>query len=345
MIHSRELYELTRVRLLTFLREPEAIFWVFVFPLVLATVLGFAFRSAGPAPSRVGILDVAGAEELERTCERDELLETERFSDLELARKQLRKGAIDVLVTPGEPPVLAFDPQRNEAATAGVRVRRVLELEASGGEEAELVLAPVEETGSRYLDFLFPGLLGMNLMGAGMWGIGFTIAEMRRGKLLRRMLVTPMRRSSFFLSFILSRLLFLVLEVCVLCLIGVYVLGVPFRAGILGFMTFAVVGSFAFAGLGLLAAARAKTIEGVSGIINFIMMPMWLGSGVFFSYERFPEALHPFLRLLPLTGMNDALRGMMLDGDSLVHWLPELLVLGGWTAVTFFVSLRIFRWQ
>ncbi len=353
MTRRSELRELTRVRILTFLREPEALFWVFVFPLVLAAVLGFAFREGSLEPTPIGIIaerpgdatSEAATDALTLVLARDELLSIERFASFEDARKQLTKAAIDVLVIPGAPPTLELEPNKSEAEIARVRILRALELEASGGAEADVRIAPVTEKGSRYLDFLFPGLLGMNLMGTGMWGVGFAIADVRRRKFLKRLLVTPMRRSSFFLSFMLSRLVFLILELLVIVLIGTLLLDVPFRCNVFDFGVLSAVGAFTFAGLGILVASRAKTIEGVSGMMNLVMMPMWLGSGVFFSYERFPDGLQPVLKLLPLTGLNDALRAMMLDGDGLAAVGPELLVQVAWGALSFAVALKIFRWQ
>lgn len=339
-----EIRELTRVRVLLFLREPEAIFWVFVFPLVLAAVLGFAFRSGSLEPNRVAIVQGAGSERLVEAFERDEHLEAEVFADRDEAFAKLRKAAVDGVVEPGDPPKLAFDPDRQEAATARLRVERALAL-TDGEADASLTLEPVTETGSRYVDFLFPGLLGMNLMGTGMWGIGFAIADVRRRKFLRRLMVTPMRHSSFFLAFMLSRLVFLCLELSVLAGFGRWILGVPFEGDVISFGVICVLGAFTFAGLGILVASRVRTIEGVSGLMNFVMMPMWLASGVFFPYERFPDALHPLLRLLPLTALNDALRGIMLDGHSIFQLGFEIAVLVGWTVVTFAVALRIFRWE
>jgi ABC transporter DrrB family efflux protein len=339
-----EIRELTRVRILVFLREPEAIFWVFVFPIVLAAVLGFAFRSAGVRPSRIAVAGGAGAGEVIEALERGESLKVEALGGREEALDRLRKAAVDVMIEPGDPPRLTFDPARAEAETARLRVQRALTL-AAGGADAALGIEAVTETGSRYVDFLFPGLLGMNLMGTGMWGIGFAIADVRRRKFLKRLLVTPMRRSSFFLSFILSRLVFLFMELVVLASFGRWVLGVPFRGDIVSFSIVSLLGAITFAGLGILVAARTRTIEGISGLLNLVMMPMWLASGVFFSYERFPEALHPALRLLPLTGLNDALRAIMLDGESIVQQGPQIAMLAGWCVLTFLLALRIFRWE
>ena len=201
------------------------------------------------------------------------------------------------------------------------------------------------ETGSRYVDFLFPGLLGMNLMGTGMWGIGFAMADVRRKKFLKRLMCTPMRKSSFFLGFILSRLVFLVLELAVLVGFAKFVLGVPFEGDIISFAIICFVGAATFAGLGILVASRARTIEGVSGLMNLVMMPMWLASGVFFSYERFPDAMHPFLQVLPLTALNDALRAVMIDGAGLLSLLPEIGIMLAWCVASFVVALKIFRWE
>ncbi len=348
MGRTRELLELTRVRVILFLREPEAIFWVFVFPIVLAAVLGFAFRRTGIQASRIGVLDGEAAG-VTRALEAAEHVELVRYAEVERARKELRRAVIDLLVEvppPGSPAPMrvSLDPARSEAETARLRLLRALEDAAGAPRELLLEVAPITERGSRYIDFLFPGLLGMNLMGTGLWGIGFAIADARRRKFLKRLLVTPMRRSSFLLSFMLSRLVFLTLEVVALVLVGRWILGVPFRAGFLDFALATVLGAFTFAGLGILLASRVRTIEAVSGLVNLVMMPMWLGSGVFFSYERYPEAVRPVLRALPLTALNDCLRSLMLDGDPLSGMLPALGVLAAWCVVSFAVALRIFRW-
>jgi ABC transporter DrrB family efflux protein len=339
-----ELRELTRVRVLLFVREPEAIFWVFVFPVVLAAVLGFAFRTGSVEPGKIAVVQGEGTPRLLEALGLDEHVRAEVFDGRDEAFARLRKAAVDAMLEPGDPPRLTFDPARPEAETARLRVLRVLGL-ASGSGDPPLELAPITETGSRYVDFLYPGLLGMNLMGTGMWGIGFAIADTRRRKLLRRLLVTPMRRSSFFLSFMLSRLVWLILEIGVLASFGRWVLGVPFTGNVVTFSLIALLGGFTFAGMGILIASRVRTIEGVSGLMNLVMMPMWLGSGVFFSYERFPDAIHPLLRLMPLTALNDALRAVMIEGESILGQVPEVAVLAFWGAATFVAALKIFRWE
>jgi len=345
MSRTSELRELTRIRILLFVREKEAVFWVVAFPLILAAVLGFAFRDRGITPSPIGVVDGPGADALVERLESYPGLELERV-DVEEGRRLVERGKLDAVVSApeeeGTAPGVLLDRERPEAETARLRILAALD---PADADARVRLEEVEEVGSRYIDFLFPGLLGMNLMGTSMWGIGFAIADTRQKKLLRRLLVTPMRRSSFLLSFVLSRFVFLVGEVVLLVAFGVWVLGVPFHSGVAGFAALCLLGAFSFAGLGLLCASRARTIEGMSGLLNLVMMPMWLASGVFFSYERFPESAQPVLRLLPLSTLNDSLRALTLDGAGFLDQGFTIVTLGAWSVLSFALALRIFRWE
>ena len=341
---SRQIVELARVRVLLFLREPEALFWVLAFPVILAVVLGFAFRDQGPEESKVVVLGGAEAKAFAAVLEDGEQLDIEVVADQAEAERRLLQGITDAIVTPGSPPGIRYDPDRSEGTTARLRILRVLELRADPGAAMRAREDTVRKTGSRYIDFLFPGILGMNLMGTGVWSLGFALADLRQKKLLKRMLVTPMRKSSFLLSLGLSRLIFLVIEVGALLAFGPWVLDIPFRGAPEAFVVLTLAGGLAFAALGMLAASRARTLEGVSGILNLVLMPMWLCSGVFFSYERFPDALHPVLRVLPLSALNDGLRAVMLDGGGLGAILPELAIVAVWGIACFFTALKIFRW-
>ena len=205
--------------------------------------------------------------------------------------------------------------------------------------------AEVTEPGARYVDFLVPGLLGMNLMGTGMWGIGFSLVVARNGNLLKRLIAAPVRRSQLLAAQIISRLLFLVPEAGALLVFAHFVLGVPLRGSLLLLIAVSLLGALAFSGLGLLTAARPRTIEGVSGVMNLVMVPMWIFSGIFFSTERFPEGMQPFIQALPLTALNNALRSVMLEGVGLPPLLPEMALLAAWGFVSFLVAVRIFRWQ
>lgn len=347
MARFAELRQLTHVRLLLFLREPEAVFWVFIFPVVLALVLGLAFKGRGQDPSAVGVVEGTLPAAWIASLDEAEGVRLVRFADRDEAARKLRAGAVSALLTLRDDGSLQvrFDPTRPEGETARLRVEELVQRAEGRADPVNVLHEPVTETGARYIDFLLPGLLGMNLMSTGMWGTGFSLVDWRQKKLLKLFMATPMRRPNFLISQMLSRLLFLVAEVGVICAFGVFALGVPMRGDLFSFSLLCVLGAVCFSGLGLLVASRATTLEGVSGWMNFVMMPMWLLSGVFFSYERYPEFLLPYLRLLPLTALNDALRAVMLEGAGIWDLTSPTLVLVVSTLLTFAVALRIFRWR
>jgi len=357
------LVELTRVRLREFIREREAVFWVFVFPVLLAFALGIAFRNTAPEKIRIAVLDdgrgaTAGnnggaASEIVQSLKRTSDIEPMLLSETE-AVNALRSGRVALVVRPVAPESESgasrdfdyrYDPTRPESRTARLAVDDALQRARGRADVARARDEMVTEPGARYIDFLIPGLIGLNLMGSGMWGLGFAIVVARGRKLLKRFAATPMRRSHYLLSFMLSRLVFLVLEVVAVLVFGWLVFGVTVRGSVFSVGVIALLGGFTFSGLGLLVASRPTTIEGVSGLMNFVMLPMWLLSGTFFSSARFPEILQPFVKALPLTAVNDSLRAVINDGASLASNWPALLVLLTWCVVSFVVALRIFRWQ
>lgn len=171
------------------------------------------------------------------------------------------------------------------------------------------------------------------------------MADMRVRKLLKRFLATPMKRRDFLLSVMFSRMLFTIPEVCTLLLFGYLMFDVKNAGSFFSLLTLIVLGAASFSGLGLLVASRAKTIETVSGLMNLVMLPMYVVSGVFFSSERFPEIAQPIIQSLPLTAMNDSLRGVMLEGKSLLEVKREIIVLLIWGFVPFAIALKIFRWR
>lgn len=342
---DRGLARLTQVRYLEFVREPEALFWTFVFPVLLTAGLGLAFRSKPADQVRVAVLAGPRTDALASALEADERLVVQR-ADSAGAAQALRTGKVALVVVPGEAGVTyRFDEMRPEARTARLLTDDILQRASGRLDPVPAAEEHVREPGSRYIDFLLPGLLGMNLMGTGIWGIGFAIVDQRRKKLLKRLVATPMSRAHYLLSFMLSRLGWLVLEVGVLVGFGVFVFGVPLRGSFLTLAFACLLSAMMFAGVGLLVAARPRTIEAASGIMNLVMLPMWVFSGVFFNAANFPDALQPFIQALPLTAVVDAVRATMLEGATLAALAPELGIISGWLVVGFLVALRIFRWQ
>jgi ABC-2 type transport system permease protein len=341
---NRSLAQLTLAWLRGFYREPEAVFWVFGFPIVLAFALGIAFKNRGPGELRVGVAQGPGdSTTAAALAARPGLVAA--VLDSAAARTGLRTGRVALVVMPGDPVVYRYDSTRTESRLARLEVDDALQ--GAGGRQDPIAIRDDRrtESGSRYIDFLIPGLLGMNLMGSGLWGVGFSVVQARTKGLLKRFLATPMRKSEYLLSYMLSRLAFLVLEVAALVGFGWWMFDVGVHGTFVALAVVTLVGAFSFAGLGLLVASRAKTVEAVSGLMNLVMLPMWILSGTFFSYARFPDAMQPIVKALPLTGLNDALRGVMIDGTSLVGVAVPLGVVAAWGAVSFGVALKIFRWR
>jgi ABC transporter DrrB family efflux protein len=341
------LWQLTRVRMFGFLREPEAVFWVFAFPVLMALALGIAFRSSGPPKSRIGVLEGPGAAAVITALRTSNDLEVIGVAQ-DQAETALRRGRIAVLVRPGEPghpPALTFDPTRAETRLAQLATVDALERAAGRRDVVGATLDTRVRAGSRYIDFLIPGLIGLNLLGTGMWGIGFPIATARQQKLLKRLLATPMRRSHYLLSHMLARLVWLAMEVAAVLGFGMLAFGVQVRGSWLAFVLVNVLGAFSFSALGLLVASRARTIEAVSGLMNVTMMPMWLLSGSFFSADRFPTAMQWLVQALPLTAVNNALRAIMNEGAGLAAVALPIFIVVAWGVAGFFAALALFRWE
>ena len=329
-------------------REPEVIFWVFVFPLLLALGLGVAFRNKPADVISIAVVNGPGAQRALDLIERSPQKSTihPRVLPRPEAAKGFRLGKYDLLVevdANGKINYLA-DPARPESVFAKAQVDDALQTAAGRQSPLPTATANASEPGSRYIDFLIPGLIGMNVMNAAMWGIGFAIVEMRQRKLLKRFVATPMRRSDFLAALASSRLLLMVAELGILLGFGVLVFHLRVLGSVLTILLIGAAGALGFAGVGLLTASRAQKIESVSGLINVVMMPMWIFSGVFFSYERFPAVIQPFIKVLPLTALNDALRATILEGSSLAAQSGRLVVLALWGSISFGLALKWFRW-
>jgi ABC-2 type transport system permease protein len=344
--------QLVLARVREFVREPEAMFWVYGFPILMTIGLGIAFRNKPVQKISVAIVDgpyaASAAEALQP--ERGKSHFDAKIVSADDARRRLRTGRADVVVSPeqadGKPKfVFSIDPTRAESVLARNAVDDQLQRAAGRKDVAEIELVEVEEPGGRYIDFLVPGLLGMSLMGGGLWGVGFVTVDMRVRKLLKRFLATPMKKSDFMLGIMISRMLFMVPEVLALLVFARYAFGVVNHGSVLAVTALILLGAMMFSGIGLLAASRANTIETISGIMNLAMVPMWIFSGIFFSPERFPAVVQPFVQALPLTPLIAALRAVMQEGKSLAELAVPIGIMTAWAVVSFALALRWFRWR
>jgi ABC-2 type transport system permease protein len=341
------LVQLTRVRYREFFREPEAVFWVFIFPVLLAAGLGIAFRNRGPERTRVAVVaEQPRAERWVDSLRQGKELEALLLSD-SAATQALRTGDVALVVVPASDGGVEYryDDTRPESRTARLLVDDALQRALGRRDPVPVHDRLLRERGARYIDFLIPGLLGMNLMGSGIWGLGFAIVDARKKRLLKRLIATPMSRSQYLASFALSRLTLLFIEVGLLLGFAVLVFGVPLRGSLPLLLTICLFSSLAFASLGLLVASRAQTMEGASGLMNLVMLPMWIFSGVFFSAARFPDEIQPLIQALPLTAVIDALRANILRGAGWQTVAPELGIIAAWMVVSFVLALKLFRWR
>jgi ABC-type multidrug transport system permease subunit len=336
------LVQLTLTNLRGFWREPEALFWVFVFPILLAGGLGLAFRNR-PAE----VLKIATVTpELASALGKEKLLDVQQLS-APAAEEALRTGKVALLAVPGPggTVVYRYDNTNPEGRTARMLADSAVQRAAGRADPVASSDQSMREPGSRYIDFLVPGLLGMNLMGSAIWSMGFAIVDSRRRKLMKRLIATPMPKHYYLLSFLFSRLFMLVIEVSILLGFGAFIFKVPLRGSLPDLALLCILTSLSFGALGLLISSRVQTIEAASGLMNLVMMPMWIVSGVFFSAQRFPDALQPVIKALPLTAAINALRGNMLQGAGLAQVAPELAVLGAWMVMCFPLALWLFRWR
>ncbi|MGH7467959.1 MAG: ABC transporter permease [Longimicrobiales bacterium] len=343
------LSELTLTRLREFIREPEAVFWTFGFPLLLAAGLGIAFRNRAPESVRVGVLGTTQpSATLVSALKSEPRLAVDVLADDSAATVALRTGTVTLVVVPATTTSgveYRFDPARPDARTARLLVDQAVQRAAGRQDPVAIRESTVRERGSRYIDFLIPGLLALNLMGSGIWSIAFGVVTARNKKLLKRLVATPMSRAQYLLSFLLSRLAFLFVEVGFLVGFGMLVFGVPQRGSLIALGLVSLIAALTFSALGLLVAARARTVEAVSGLANLVMLPMWIFSGVFFSASNFPNVMQPFIQALPLTGTVDALRATMLQGAPLATLGGELGMIAVWGLIPFVLALRLFRWR
>ena len=339
--------QLVLARLREFYREPEALFWVYGFPILIVVALGIAFRNKPVDQIAVDVQDGPYSSAVQATLASQERFKIE-VHDETTSRLRVRTGKTELVVVPkgGEPPKYEYlyDPSRPESLLARNSVNDALERAAGRRDVLSVSDQKYNEPGGRYIDFLVPGLLGMSLMGGGLWGVGFVTVDMRIRKLLKRFLATPMKKSDFLAGIMLSRLVFMIPEMVVLLLFSYFAFGVVIQGSLLALGVLILLGAFTFSGMGLLVASRARTLEAVSGLMNLVMLPMWVLSGIFFSSEHFPAAAQPFIKLIPLTPLINGLRAVSLEGATLASQWPEVVILAAWGSITFILALRWFRW-
>jgi ABC-2 type transport system permease protein len=358
----RQLKALVASQVKEFYREPEVVFWAFFFPVLLSWVLGIAFDVRGESARVVGALEL----ESNRGGTLHKLIEKSHqryagssskyfsaknknpfefmFTDKEGALRAIKQGKIEMfieLATDGKIKYY-YDPKNSDARLSFLLLEKYFfppEQHAADSEPVPLVLP-----GSRYIDFLIPGLLGLEIMNSSMWGIAWSLIEMRSKKLLRRMAASPMNRNVYVLSQIITRLAFGVVEFLAIYLFAFFYFKVRIEGSIAALIMVFISSNIAFGGLAFLLGAHSASTRVGNGIINAVTLPMMMLSGIFFSYHNFPSWAIPMIKLLPLTLITDCIRAIFLESAGIPRVLLPSCILFASGIIFTAASLKIFKW-
>jgi ABC-type multidrug transport system permease subunit len=205
-------------------------------------------------------------------------------------------------------------------------------------------IKPMTEKGTRYIDFLIPGLIAMNVMMSTMWGVSYTLIENRTKKLLRRMVATPMPKWEYIMSHIVARIILCFVEAAIVYTFAYFYFGITIEGSILAFIILFLSGIVAFSGVAVLLASRTDKTQVGNGLINLIIMPMMLLSGIYFSYHNFPEPVIPIIQALPLTILADGVKAIFNESAGLAQVWKSILILNALGLVTFTIGLKYFKW-
>lgn len=351
----KQLKELILMNFKEFYREPGIIFWAILFPIILAIGLGFAFSENANLTRKVALVKSSLI-----SSEKHSMLQNNSFIEAgnnemgittyhllevnwEGAIQMIKKGKTSIIIQLGKDSLTYhFDPSNPEAKLAYLQLSNTLD-----GDSAEINSGNVNvlsQTGTRYIDFLLPGLLGMGIMMNCMWGVSYSNVNKRSKMLLRRMVATPMRKTYYILAQFIARLLLSLLEGTLLFTITYLVFEVPITGSIAGILLLYITGNFAFTGIAMLTSSRTSNPQVANGLINLVILPMMLLSGIYFSYHNFPEPVITIIELLPLTLIVNDMRAIFLEGAGFASIIPVSLVLTGVGVVFFVMGLRIYKW-
>ncbi|MEQ9376530.1 MAG: ABC transporter permease [Imperialibacter sp.] len=346
MKHPIVLLILTNFR--EFLRQPGAVFWAVFFPVLMAGGLGLAFTQKGELNQKIAF--VGNEQTEEKSWSKKVGNETTGFTNYEFLNVGfdeglvlLKRGTVDLIVKKeGEKYKYHFDPLNPEAQLAYINLTAALNgnQTLSNGED----VVPLKEIGSRYIDFLVPGLMAMGVMMSCMWGISYGLIEKRSKMLLRRMVATPMRKAHFMTALLISRTVMSAIEASILVVFSWLFFDIRIEGSFLALVVLFLSGTLAFAGIAVLTASRTDNTYVGNGILNAVVMPMTILSGVFFSYHGFPDWAVSIIRLFPLTIFADTARAIFIEGAGWSQIVLPVGVLAGLGLVCMSIGMKVFKW-
>jgi ABC-2 type transport system permease protein len=372
-----QLRQLTMAQVRELIREPGVLFWGILFPILMSLGLGIAFTKKADIIRKVAVIlpdreTVASDSSsnlihfLEINCEtlnpddkegyswkltlKDNKLGNSIFLFYEMdwknAMMMLKRGTVNVVLAENEGQVVYhFDPMNSDAQLSYLKLNGII----GGGQivasEGNANIQPLTVKGTRYIDFLVPGLITMGVMMSCMWGISYGIIEKRSKKLLRRLVATPMRKSHFLVALITVRIIMNFIESAVLFLFALIVFKIVIQGSIAALLIMFLAGNIAFAGIAVFVSSHTSNTEVGNGLINFVVFPMMVLSGIFFSYHNFPDWSIPVIQKLPLTMMTDGIRSIFNEGAGFHEVTLPVLILVATGVVFFTAGLKIFKWH
>ncbi len=364
----KQLLELILIHVKEIIREPGVIFWGVGFPVLISWGLGIAFTRSPETRKDIAMVNTLEDSRLmefvnANTSEdwtldslksfnlvfEDEVFgkNTFRFIPLseENALKGMKRGKYQVILESTKDSIMyRMDPANPDARLLQLQLSEIFDKEDSVIQLTNARILPVDLQGTRYVDFLIPGLMGMTVMMACMWGISYTIIERRKGNMLRRMVATPMKKHNLLVAHMTARLTITFLETLILVLFARFYFDMQIQGSLIALFLVFLAGNIAFTGIAVLFSSRTSKTEIGNALINLVTMPMLILSGIFFSYQNFPEWTIPFIEKLPLTMMADSFRSIFNEGAGITDVLPDVLILGIGGSITLFAGIKVFKW-
>ena len=372
-----QLWQLILALFREIIREPGVLFWGILFPILMSVGLGLAFTKKTDVIRKVAVInssersitlsDINVIEDfLLKSCEKnnspdkkawqwkykkkDEKLGNSIFlfynMEWDDAMKFLKRGTINLLITGQNNSVeYHFDPMNSDAELTFLKLSSIIGKGEIISAKSNSEIKPLTVTGTRYIDFLVPGLIGMGVMMSSMWGISYGIIEKRSKKLLRRLVATPMRKSHFLIALITVRITMNFIESSVLLIFSLIAFKMTIQGDISALILTFLAGNIAFAGIAVFASSHTSNTEVGNGIINFVVFPMMILSGIFFSYQNFPDWSLPVIRNLPLTMLTDGIRSIFNEGAGYHELALPIFIMTAVGVAFFSVGLKIFKWH
>lgn len=371
----RQLWLLVLTHILAIIREPGVLFWGIVFPILISLGLGLAFTKKADILRKVAVINNTGITVSDSTaifrfldleCEehnpekqddyrwkleiKDEKLGKSVYLFYYLSWDEaivlLKRGTVNLILKNNNGKTeYHFDPVNSDAELTYLKLSGMIGsgvvLPAGRNDE----IKPMTIAGTRYIDFLIPGLITLGVMMSTMWGISYGIIDKRSKKLLRRMVATPMKKSHYLIALLTVRITLNLIEALVLLLFALIVFKMQIQGSISALILLFLTGNIAFAGLAILISSHTSNTEVGNGLINAVVMPMMVLSGIFFSYHNFPDWSIPVIEKLPLTMLTDGMRSIFNEGAGWSQVALPILILTTIGVVLFGAGLKIFKWH